>query len=198
MTSTALLNHLYYNKLPQIYRDMDTSLMTTPFKRYLSALIDGGYSEVLKDIDNLSNLVDPQKCPKEYLPLLCNSFGLTYFEDISPIYQRKFLQNIGEINHRRGTYSCVRFIAKVLTGLDVDLEYERTSTGRHLTVTLLAKTIDDVNNMETSKAVIARYIGTQIPYYITVHINSRVATQELNNTRHTAGAITTYIHYALG
>lgn len=198
MTSTALLNHLYYNKLPQIYRDMDTSLMTTPFKRYLSALIDGGYSEVLKDIDNLSNLVDPQKCPEEYLPLLCNSFGLTYFEDISPIYQRKFLQNIGEINHRRGTYSCVRFIAKVLTGLDVDLEYERTSTGRHLTVTLLAKTIDDVNNMETSKAVIARYIGTQIPYYITVHINSRVATQELNNTRHTAGAITTYIHYALG
>ena len=197
MTSTDLINHLYYKKLPQIYRDMDTSLMTKPFYRYLSALIDGGYAEALSDVDNLLDLIDPQKCPGEFLPMLCNSFGLTYFEDINPIYQRKFLQNIGEITRRRGTYSCVRFIAKVLTGLDVDLEYARNSSGRHLTITLLAKTIDDVNNMETSKAVIARYIGTQIPYYITVHINSKVAVQALNTTRYTAGAITTYIHYAL-
>ena len=198
MTSTDLINHLYYKKLPQIYRDMDTSLMTKPFYRYLSALIDGGYAEALSDVDNLLDLIDPQKCPGEFLPMLCSSFGLTYFEDINPIYQRKFLQNIGEITRRRGTYSCVKFIAKVLTGLDVELGYERNSTGRHLTVMLLAKTLEDISNIDTSINVIARYIQTQIPYYITTHINSRVASQNIENKLYTANAITSYAHYKLG
>ena len=97
INSEQLLNHLYYKKLPQVYRDMDKMLKTYPLKRYLSSLVDGGYAEVLKNAEGILDLVDPEKCPSEFLPYLCESFGLEYFEDMDDTYQRRFLMNIGEI-----------------------------------------------------------------------------------------------------
>lgn len=186
MTSNVkeqLLNHLYYNKLPQTYRDADKSLMTYPLKRYLSSLIEGGYVEAIVDIENLTNLVDPEKCPKEFLPMFCNSFGLEYFEDVGDTYQRRFLLNIGEIIKRRGTYSCVRFFVKVMTGLNVELRYfngdYQGEQGRHLIITLLAETMEQVLNIGTSVFIVERYIQTQIPYYILPHVASKVAVQEV-------------------
>lgn len=201
ITKEQLLNHLYYNKLPQIYRDMDMTLKTYPLKRYLSSLIEGGYCEALEDIENILTLVDPEKCPKEYLPYLCNSFGLEYFEDIDEIYQRRFLSNIGEVIKRRGTYSCVRFLVRVLTGLNVELKYFRgvfqEKQGRHLVVTLLADTIEQVMNIGTSVFVVERYIQTQLPYYIYPHVASRVTTQEVKTIIFRANAITSHTSYDL-
>lgn len=197
LTSEQLLNHLYYNKLPQIYRDMDKAQMTFPLKRYLSALIDGGYAELLKDTNNLMELVDPQKCPEKFLPMLCESFGLPYFNDIPAIYQRKFISNIGEINKRRGTYSCVTFLVRVLTGLDTELSYARTSNGRELDITLLAKTLQQLSEIDTSVSVIEKYIQTQIPYYITPRVNSRVESQTIASRTYRSSAIFTNTVYTL-
>ncbi len=198
LTAERLLNHIYYNKLPQIYRDMDMGLKTLPLKRYLSSLIEGGYSEALKDINSLLNLIDPQKCPEEFLPMLCDSFGLSYFEDIAPIYQRKFLQNIGEITRRRGTYSCVKYLVKVLTGLDVELDYYRDESGsRVLDIFLLARTLKQVEEINTSISVIQRYVQTQIPYYIHPRVSSKISSQTLRTHYYTAGAITSFTQYNL-
>lgn len=185
IASEQLLNHLYYNKLPQVYRDMDDMLRTRPLYRYLSSLIEGGYSEVIKDINNLLDLVDPEKCPEEFLPYLCRSFGLEYFEDIDPVYQRRFLMNIGEIKKRRGTHSCVRYLIRVLTSLDVDLSYKREynedkgENGRWLYAELQAVKIEDILQIETSIKVIERFVGGQLPYYITIVLSASVATQIL-------------------
>jgi len=201
ITSEQLLKHLYYNKLPQVYRDMDDKLKTRPLYRYLSSLIEGGYSEVIKDINNLLDLVDPEKCPEEFLPYLCRSFGLEYFEDIDPIYQRRFLLNIGEIIKRRGTHSCIRFLVRVLTGLDVELQYIRGefegNNGRHLIVTLLAETLEQVVNIDTSVFVVERYLQTQLPYYIYPHVSSRVATQKVQTVVYRKNALTTHTAYDL-
>ena len=162
MTSEKLFDHLYNRKLPQVYRDMDT-LPTVNFalKRYLSSLIEGGYSEVLKDISKLLDLIDPEKCPNEFLPLLCESFGLEYFEDIDPVYQRRFLANIGEMVKRRGTYAGVRYIVRVLTGYDVELEYLRgehkNKKGRHLFISLLVDVEKGVGKLDVEKDIIDRY-----------------------------------------
>ena len=201
LSAKQLLDHLYYHKLPQVYRDADKELKSYPLYRYLGSLIEGGYAEALTDINNLLNLVDPQKCPEEFLPYFCNSFGLEYFEDIDSGYQRKMLANIGEVIKRRGTYSCVRFLVRVLTGMDVELEYIRGEynevEGRHLIVTLLASSLDQINNMDTNRAVVERYIQTQIPYYIYPHIYSRVATQEVKFNVYRKNAITYYASYKI-
>lgn len=195
------LKHLYYNKLPQVYRTMDEDLKTKPFWRYLSALVDGGYGEQLEDINNFLDIINPEKCPEEFLPPFMESFGLEYFEDIAPVYQRKFLANIGHLIKRRGTYTGVRYLVKTLTGLNVELKYIRGEyegmQGRHLIVTILANSIDDLRDMGTNIFVVERYLATQIPYYIYPHVDSRVATQKINNKVYRANAVGYTIMYKI-
>lgn len=198
LSAEQLLDHLYYNKLPQVYRDMDSLQLTYPLKRYLSSLIEGGYAEVLKDTTGLMDLVDPEKCPSEFLPYLCESFGLEYFEDINDSYQRKFLLNIGEIIKRRGTYACIRYLVRVLTGLNVEMKYERDFEGRHLYVTLLTETLQQAENVETSVFVVERYIRTQLPYFIRPFVSFRVDTQVLQSDIYRCNLMTnTSIKYNL-
>lgn len=163
LTSEGLLDLLYNRKLPQLYRDADRDLMTFPLKRYLQSLIDGGYCGSIEDIERALLLVDPQNVPEEFLPYLCESFGLPYFKDIDPTYTRKFLANYSELYRRRGTFSCVRYLARVLTGMDAKLSYVRGeyegAMGRHLIIDLQAENLQDILNMDTSKEIIRQFGG---------------------------------------
>lgn len=203
LTSEQLLNHIYYKKLPQVYRDMD-STVDYSLKRYLSAIVEGGYGELLQDINKTLELIDPQRCPEQFLPYLYNSFGFPYFEDIDPIYHRRFLSNIGEIIKRRGTYSCVTYLVRALTGLKVTLtyiegEYDEVE-GNHLILNLVVSSIDGANNISTSVTVIERFLATQIPYFITPHINyvpDMLGNTEIRGEYFTGTALTQSKQYIL-
>ena len=201
LSGSQLLSYLYYRKLPQVYRDMDSSMVTQPFYRYLSSLVEGGYSTVLAEVENLLDLIDPEVCPEEFLPYLSQSFGLDYFEDISPVYHRRFLSNIGEIIKRRGTYSCLRFLVRALTGLNVSFEYIRGEykgvQGRHLIVNLLAETLEQLNDIDTSIFVVEQFLTTQIPYYITPHVVSQVVTEPLKFDIYRGNALVSAKYYNL-
>ena len=203
MTPSQLLNHLYYKKLPKIYRDMDSSQGGLCLYRYLSVLVDKGYGEVLNEIKNLIDLIDPEKCPEEFLPFLCESFGVRYHESIPVLYQRRLLSNYGEFLKRRGTYAGVRYTARAITGLNVDLEYSRGYNvdeiyGRWLTVNLRANTLEDITNLEVSKEVIKTYVEEQVPYYITVLVTSTVSTQPLILNSYRSNVIASqYKHYSI-
>ncbi len=172
-----------YNRLPAVYREEDAKI-GEPLHRYIQSL-GIGFDKAIEDINNFLYLVDPERCPDKFLPYLCRSFGLEYFEDIDPVYQRKFLMNIGEIIKRRGTYSCVRYLIRVLTGLDVDLLYERgynedkNEYGRWLFAELQAVKIEDILQIETNIKTIERFVEGQIPYYTTIIFSANVATQIL-------------------
>lgn len=185
LTSEKLVEHLYYNKLPQVYRDMDKELVTYPLKRYLTALFEGGVDLSLEDINGLINLIDPEKCPEKYFPLLCECFGLEYCEDIPISVQRKLLMNIGELNKRRGTHACVEYLVRYLTNLDSEQHYSRLDNNqRQLQITLFARSIDALKNMSVSIKIIENYVRNFIPYYIVpIIIDSRVATQNINSLR---------------
>lgn len=166
-----VVDYLYYNKLPNIYREKDSQI-GFPFYRYLSAIFINGAGLALEDMERMINLIDPEHCPEEYLEFFFKSFGLPYYADIDVEYQRKFLANAGELIKRRGTYSCVRYLAKTLTGLDVDLRYlrgynESGEYGRYLYIDLLAKTVQQASKIDVSTFVIEKYIKFFIPYYIT-------------------------------
>lgn len=191
MTS-QLLNLLYYKKLPQIYRDEDCKI-EYPLRRYLEALIEGGFDGAIADIEGLMLLIDPKTTPESVFPFLCESFGLEYFPDIDVVYQRKFLMNIGELIKRRGTFSSVHFLIKVLTGLESELKLE----GDTLNITLLARSVEEVNLIEPSIRVIESYIKAQIPYYINPVIMSKVEAQIIQSKSYAHGALTSRKTYTI-
>ena len=193
LTSKSMLDLLYYKKLPQIYRDEDKKL-GYPLKRYLESLIDGGFCGSIKDIEGLMHLIDPETIPEEFFPYLYESFGLEYFPDINVSYQRKFLLNMGELVRRRGTFSSVQFLIKVLTGLEADLSFGNDK----LNIVLLANTMEQVDSIETSMYIIGNFIKTQIPYFITPVITSRIASQTISSKSYSYSAIGSYKFYTIG
>lgn len=200
ITSETMLNLLYERKLPQVYRYEDSKIKL-PLKRYLESLIEGGYCGSIEDIEGMLSLIDPMTIPDEYFPYLCESFGLTYFPDIDISYQRKFLANIGEINKRRGTFSCVQFLIKVLTGLNCDLSYYEGEyngqEGNYLFIDLQATNMGELNSIDTSMAVIGDYIRTHIPYYVSPVMSSSLAIQVVGSKSYSLSAITQVKSYTI-
>lgn len=200
ITSKDMLDLLYNKKLPQVYRDEDKRI-GYPLKRYLESLIDGGYYGSIKDIEKLMTLVDPLSIPEEFLQYLCESFGLSYFPDIEATYQRKFLLNIGEIVKRRGTFSCVKYLARALTGFDVELSYfegvHNGVDGNYLFINLLAKDLEQLKNIDISMEVISKYVSGQIPYYIRPVLSYQVGTQFINSKSYSQSAVCSYKFYSI-
>jgi hypothetical protein len=190
-----------YGKLPAIYREEDSKL-GLPLYRYITALVKGGLGKTLKDSNDFLKIIDPESCSEEFFRIFYESFGYKYFEDIDIKYQRKFLSNIGGIAKRRGSYASIRYIIRVLTGLEVDLVYNRVYNGgvtvsRDLTITLLANSIKQIEGMSTSVSVIGRFLENHVPFYVTLYINTSVATQVLKQESHRKSVITQYVKYNL-
>jgi phage tail-like protein len=197
--SDRLLNHLYENKLPKVYRDMDNDV-DTALKRFLQSLIEGGYAYLVSDAEKLKTLINPATCPDEFFPYLYKSFGFTYYYDIDVKYHRKFLASFGEIFRRKGTYSCVEYLVKTLTGMPVTLSYVTTyqsTAGRFLVVTLLAETMQQLEDIDTSIQVIQRFIGDFIPFYITPVVVSQVNSQSVSMDYMNAGVVSVFASYTI-
>lgn len=198
--SADVLNYLYDRCLPDVYVREDTAI-GKPLYRYLQALLTGGFEPTVNDINGLMKLVNPDTCPEEFFPVLYESFGLEYFPDVKIEYHRRFLSNYGELKRRRGTYSSIRFLVRVLTGLEVELSYLRGEflgqNGRHLILELKARSIMDIINLDTSTYVIKQFIKLFIPYYITVQVSAEIEPQEFGTEYYTGNAITTRAHYSI-
>lgn len=190
--SEDLLRILYERKLPQVYREEDSKLKY-PLKRYLESLIEGGFKGAIDDIEGLLLLSDPNSVPEHLFPYLCESFGLEYFPDIDVTYQRKFLLNLGELVRRRGTFSSVQFLVRVLTGLEAEIIREDND----LIITLLAKTVAEASNLDVSINIIGNFIKTQIPYYINPIIRSRVSNQVIPSVSYAHSGVTVYKSYTI-
>lgn len=200
ITSQDMLDLLYGKKLPQVYRDKDSEI-GYPLKRYLESLIEGGYYGSIKDIEGMMSLIDPVTIPDEYFPYLCESFGLTYFPDIDISYQRKFLSNLGEIIRRRGTFSCVRFLIRVLTGLEANLSYIEGElngeVGNFLNIILLAKDLEQIDKIDTSMKVIGSYISSHIPYYIKPVLSSQIDVQIIGSKSYAHSIVSCSKYYSI-
>lgn len=186
----SFIDHLYYKKLPEIYRIEDLKQTpSTPLYRYLKSLGEGGFKEVISDIEGLYNLIDPSKCPDAILPFFMESFGLSYYEDIDPVYQRKLVSNIGELVKRRGTYSCVRYLARALTGMTVDMDRLQEENNVTLNVYLEAETADQVANLDVGVLVLEKYLKYWVPFWLNVKVMPKLKTQFIESTSYTTGAV---------
>lgn len=101
-----------YEMLPNTYKINDYK---DTLKRFLS-VFEEELGIQLKDTQDLANLIDVDKCPIKYLPLLCETFGIGYDPDIPERFQRRFLKNIVSLYKKKGTASCLTYLARELSG----------------------------------------------------------------------------------
>lgn len=198
MTNANELSTYVYQKLPKIYREEDFKLdQDFPLKRYLESLFNGGLTDFYTLTTNLVNLIDAERCPEELIPFLYRSFGLVFFNDIDIKYHRKFLMNMGEILRRRGTYSCVKYLIRSLTGLEVTLFYNRTPNARILRAVLYLDTLQDMLSIDTDISVVQRFMRDYVPYYITVLVTADVRAQVIESVKNRGLVITQTIFSTL-
>lgn len=181
MDSNKLLDYLYNMKLPQVYRSEDfLQKPKYPLLRYLQAISDSGFKEALKEIDDLLFLLDAEKCPEYIVKYYLECFGIEYFEDIPLIYQRRILSGLGELIRRRGTYSCVRYLARLLTSMEVELTREDREGKIYLIVKLIAESAEQVANLSVSANVLNRYLQFWIPFWLNPETVTEIKVQDVN------------------
>lgn len=201
-TGQELADFLYYKKIPPLYRNADSEVTEKQdLYRYLQSVIQGAFNGTLEQIAALTDLVNPQSCPVEYLPYLYQSFGFPYFEDIGEYYNRRFLASVGELLRRRGTIGGVRYLVRVLTGMESDISYERltegTIIGRVLNVFPRFPDVTSLAEIEVTTYTIKRFLELYLPFYIRVNFFPFIEIQHLDtdiyNNVSFANVLTQYI-----
>lgn len=121
-----------YNRLPKIYRNTDRDFI---LQRFIETFVEGGFNIVINDMVNLPDLLDVDKCPKKFLPLLSKMYGYEYSEELPELFQRRLLKNIVEMYKRKGTKSVVKFIARELSGFETELIENKDFTDNEIELT---------------------------------------------------------------
>lgn len=162
-----------YNRLPKVYRDYDVEIerlnvetqKKETFKtlqEYLYSFALGGFQPLLEDLEAIINLVDPFKCPSEFLPYLLRHFGLDYIDDIPEKFQRRLVQNVVTLYKKKGTVPAVAFLAKELSGFDVKIEEKSDGSIEFALIKLNAYEDEDAELL-LAQDVIQRYIHLFLP-----------------------------------
>lgn len=162
-----------YNRLPKVYRDYDVEIerlnvetqKKETFKtlqEYLYSFALGGFQPLLEDLEAIINLVDPFKCPSEFLPYLLRHFGLDYIDDIPEKFQRRLVQNVVTLYKKKGTIPAVAFLAKELSGFDVKIEEKSDGSIEFALIKLNAYEDEDAELL-LAQDVIQRYIHLFLP-----------------------------------
>lgn len=162
-----------YNRLPKVYRDYDVEIERfnvetqkketfKTLKEYLYSFALGGFQPLLEDLEAIINLVDPFKCPSQFLPYLLRHFGLDYIDDIPEKFQRRLVQNVVTLYKKKGTIPAVAFLAKELSGFGVNIEEKSDGSIEFALIKLNAYENEDAELL-LAQDVIQRYIHLFLP-----------------------------------
>ena len=112
------LGKYLYELLPHTYKVGDETTDYT-LRRYIEAL-NGGFGTVMREAQEIVNLIDVERVPERFLPYIANMCGIEFDNDIDTDLQRKILVNIVDIYKRKGTKEVIKFVAREITGIDAD------------------------------------------------------------------------------
>lgn len=179
-TAEQLLKHLYDKRLPQVYREADIDTQYC-LKRFLQSMIEGGFAETISLADGITDLTDPLKCPDIYFPILFESFGYKYSSDIPIIYQRKILQNHGELFQKRGSVEYIYVLTRILTGFDCAVDIERVDGVRVLSISMFVDNSVTSTEKQHYVNLVKKYvIEGYTPFYLDIETNIIVDVVDIN------------------
>ena len=108
-----------YESLPAVYKMEDVHQDFT-LKRYLDVL--GHYMNfVCVETSEIANLHDVDKMPVNFLRRYASLFDFPLYEDMPEELQRKLLSNLVPILRRKGTREVIEFVAREVTGCDINV-----------------------------------------------------------------------------
>lgn len=117
------IKDLLYDRLPEIYRRVDAEQPSPyPLKRYLEILTEGGLQQLLNSIEALRKIQNIDDCPKEFLPLIAQQYGLEFPYDMSETAQRKFIKVLPKLYAYKGTEEAFKFLAREIFGEATNLK----------------------------------------------------------------------------
>lgn len=141
--NSSFLSSYLYNRLPQVYRNYDDQEL---LKRFIDVFSEGGYTQVLNETNDIMDLLDVDKCPSKFLPLLCSFYGYEYNLEIPELFQRRLLKYIVDIYKRKGTKSCIKFIARELTGFESEIIENKDFDEEQIRITKWDKRFEHYRN----------------------------------------------------
>jgi phage tail-like protein len=106
-----------YDKLPEVYREYDALQSPTayPLQRFYKVL-GTGFDYLEGKINDYSNILDVDNCPKEYLLLLANLLGFEFPYSMDEATQRKFIKILPTLYKMKGTPISFEYLAKEIFG----------------------------------------------------------------------------------
>jgi hypothetical protein len=130
-----------YNRLPEIYRTEDANNSYT-LEKFLDVLNEGGFKTIIDKLNGLDNLIDIDNIPAEYLKHTCSLFGFDYStldDSYNPVlpewFIRRLLSNIMPLLRKKGTKSCINYIARELTGFKSSVIENKDFTDDDVSIT---------------------------------------------------------------
>ena len=173
ITLATQFGEYLYSRLPKVYRDYDVKIERKnvetqqietfrTLEEYLKSFALGGFQPLLEDLEAIINLVDPLKCPAQFLPYLLRHFGLDYIDDIPEKFQRRLVQNVVTLYKKKGTIPAVAFLARELSGFGVTIEEKSDGTIEFALVKLNAYEDEDAELL-LAQDVVQRYIHLFLP-----------------------------------
>lgn len=157
-----------YNRLPSVFRTEDKDLV---LYKYIQSLVDGGFTPLLSDLDKLQLLVQPELCPLEFLPLLCESLGFYYEYGLAEGFQRKFLNNILYLYSIKGTKPCIEYLVREMSGLPTAIIVENSNGKTNCSITMTIYE-DSTESFIVAQSVIVKYVEKFMPLGVTSEIKS--------------------------
>ena len=112
---------ILYKTFPESYRTDDIATGYA-LKRYLQALADGGFSEVIEETNNVLTLVDPEKINADLLPILFKNYGMEIFNGVPELFLRKLLPVVSDLYARKGCITSVEYLTSIISGVKSSVE----------------------------------------------------------------------------
>ena len=108
-----------YESLPPIYA-LEDEYQGRVLKRYLDVL--GFAMNILcNETEDIRKLYDVDHMPMEFLQRYASIFDFPIYSEMPEYLQRKMLSNIVPILRRKGTAEVIEFIAREVTGCDIEV-----------------------------------------------------------------------------
>lgn len=109
-----------YNSLPKMYHTEDSSV-NYALKRYLQAMVEGGFSYVINESNGILDLNDPARTPSEVLPIIFEQYGLSIFNGIPETYLRKLLPILKDLYDRKGATTVIEYLTSIISDVEAEV-----------------------------------------------------------------------------
>lgn len=155
-----------YNTFPEQYR-VDDLGVNYALKRYIESLSEGGFSLAIDETSGITELIDPEKVPIEYLPILFKHYGLDIINGVPEIFQRKLLPTVSTLYKLKGTVTSVEFLTSLVSGVTSKIEVDSDFNHNHAIDVKLEMDYENKTDVP-DRDVLLRIINQFVPFFCDV------------------------------